>query len=126
YVQANYHFLPDFLKKLAPAHFTDASTFTAVVRWEAIDTDTTDITRNYCLSGAAPAANCPGNARELQRLTIGLNFRPIEDTVFKLDYQWNSQLNTSINNNATNLPTGTARGNRVDGNGIMAMAATYF
>ncbi len=126
YVQANYHFLPDFLKKLAPEHFTDASTFTAVVRWEQIDTDTTDITRNYCLAGGAPAANCPGNARELQRLTIGLNFRPIEDTVFKIDYQWNSQLNTSINNTASNLPTSTARGNRVDGNGVMLMAATYF
>ncbi len=126
YVQANYHFLPDFLKRLAPAHFTDASTFTAVVRWEQIDTDTTDITRNACLAGISAAANCPGNARELQRLTIGLNFRPIEDTVFKLDYQWNSQLNTSINNNATNIPTSTARGNRVDGSGFMAMAATYF
>lgn len=126
YVQANYHFLPEFFKHLAPSHFTDASTFTAVVRWEQIDTDTTDITRNYCLAGLAPATNCPGNARELQRLTIGLNFRPIEDTVFKLDYQWNSQLNTSINNTATNIPTATSRGNRVDGNGFMAMAATYF
>lgn len=126
YVQANYHFLPDFLKQLAPAHFTDASTFTAVVRWEAIDTDTTDITRNSCLAGISAASSCPGNARELQRLTIGLNFRPIEDTVFKIDYQWNSQLNTSINNNATNIPTSTARGNRVDGSGVMISAATYF
>lgn len=126
YVQTNYHFLPEFLKRLAPDHFTDASTFTAVVRWEQIDTDTTDITRNACLAGISSAANCPGNARELQRLTIGLNFRPIEDTVFKIDYQWNSQLNTSINNTATNIPTSTARGNRVDGSGFMASVATYF
>ncbi|MEW6542604.1 MAG: hypothetical protein AB1411_03235 [Nitrospirota bacterium] len=126
YVQANYHFLPDFLKKLAPDHFTDASTFTAVVRWEQIDTDTTDITRNSCLAGITTGSACPGNARELSRLTIGLNFRPIEDTVFKFEYQFNNQLNTSINNYATNTPTSTARGNRVDGNGFMAMAATYF
>lgn len=126
YVQTNYHFMPEILKKWAPNHFSDASTFTAVVRWEQIDTDTTDITRNACLAGITAAANCPGNARELQRLTIGLNFRPIEDTVFKIDYQWNSQLNTSINNYASNTPTSTARGNRVDGNGFMAMMATYF
>lgn len=126
YVQTNYHFMPEFLKNLAPSHFSDASTFTAVVRWEQIDTDTTDLTRNACLAGISPAASCPGNARELQRLTIGLNFRPIEDTVFKIDYQWNNQLNTSINNYATNIPTSTARANRVDGNGVMAMMATYF
>jgi hypothetical protein len=126
YVQANYHFLPDVLKKLAPDHFTDASTFTAVVRWEQIDTDTTDITRNACLAGISPAASCPGNVRELSRLTVGLNFRPIEDTVFKIDYQWNNQLNTQANNFATNIPTSTDRGNRVDSNGFMAMLATYF
>lgn len=126
YLQANYHFLPDFLKKWAPDHFTDASTFTAIVRWEQIDTDTTDITRNSCLAGISPAASCPGNSRELDRLTVGLNFRPIEDTVIKFDYQFNSQLNTTVNNYATNIPTSTARGNRVDGHGFMAMVATYF
>ena len=40
YIQGNYHFMPEFLKKWAPSHFTDASTFTAVVRWEQVDTDT--------------------------------------------------------------------------------------
>lgn len=118
YVQGNYHFLPEFLKKLAPDHFTDASTFTAVVRWEQIDTDTTDITRR-----ANPTT---GNSRELQRLTVGLNFRPIEDTVFKIDYQFNNQLNTNISNRASNVPSTTAQGNRIDGNGVMAMVATYF
>lgn len=121
YVQANYHFLPEFLKRLAPDHFTEASTLTAVVRWEQIDTDTTDITRGFC-SGT----NCPGNVRELSRLTLGLNYRPIEDTVFKIDWQFNNQLNTSANNYATNIPTSTGRGNRVDGNGFMAQVATYF
>ncbi|MDP3598072.1 MAG: porin, partial [Nitrospirota bacterium] len=74
YIQGNYHFMPDVLKKWAPSHFSDASTFTAVVRWEHVDTDTDNRTRN--------APNTLGNRRELERLTLGLNFRPIEDTVF--------------------------------------------
>ena len=111
YVQGNYHFLPDFLKKWAPTHFTDASTFTAVVRWDNIDTDTNN--RTLTATG--------GNTRELQRLTLGLNFRPIEDTVFKFDYQFNSQLNT---NNVSTSVAGEAV--RIDGNGFLFSVATYF
>jgi hypothetical protein len=107
YVQGNYHFLPDFLKKWAPTHFTDASTFTAVVRWDDIDTDTDN--RTLTATG--------GNTGELQRLTLGLNFRPIEDTVFKFDYQLNSQL-------GTNLTPGN--NSRIDGNGFLFSVATYF
>jgi hypothetical protein len=104
YIQGNYHFLPEFLKRWAPKHFTDASTFTAVVRWDDVDTDTDDRT---LASG--------GNTRELQRITVGLNFRPVEDTVFKFDYQFNSQLNTNV-----------ADGARIDGNGFLFSVATYF
>ena len=63
YIQGNYHFMPEFLKRWAPSHFTDASTFTAVVRWEQVDTDTDDRTR--------VAGNAGGNRRELERLTLG-------------------------------------------------------
>ncbi|MDO8547574.1 MAG: hypothetical protein Q7R68_09485 [Nitrospirales bacterium] len=111
YIQGNYHFLPDFLKKWAPTHFTDASTFTAVIRWDNIDTDTDN--RTLTATG--------GNTRELQRLTLGLNFRPIEDTVFKFDYQFNSQLNT---NNVSTSVTGESV--RIDGNGFLFSVATYF
>jgi hypothetical protein len=107
YIQGNYHFLPAFLKRWAPGHFTDASTFTAVVRWDDVDTDTDD--RTLTAVG--------GNTRELQRLTLGLNFRPIEDTVIKFDYQFNSQLNTNL------APGGATR---VDGNGFLVSVATYF
>lgn len=115
YIQANYHFMPEFLKKLAPSHFSDASTFTAVVRWERVDTDTD----NRTLTATT------GNQRELERLTLGLNFRPIEDTVFKFDWQFNTQkdtpvANTLVNNPAGNLTTG------IHGNGFLFMAATYF
>ncbi len=119
YIQANYHFMPEWLKKAAPTHFTDASTFTAVVRWERVDTDTDDRTL-----GNTPTAADPGFHRgELERLTLGLNFRPIEDTVFKFDYQFNTQKNTTISN-VTNVSTN--RTGRIDGNGFMFMAATYF
>jgi len=111
YLQGNYHFLPDFLKTWSPRHFTDASTFTAVVRWDSVDTDTDN--RTLTATG--------GNTRELQRLTLGLNFRPIEDTVFKLDYQFNTQLNT---NHVSSSVAGESV--RIDGNGLVLSVATYF
>ncbi|MGH7167521.1 MAG: hypothetical protein ACREII_03215, partial [Nitrospiraceae bacterium] len=116
YIQANYHFMPEFLKRWAPGHFSDASTFTAVVRWETVDTDTGNKTMT--------ATGALSNQRDLQRLTLGLNFRPIEDTVLKLSYLFNTQKDTSIQtmvNNPTNSLT-----TRVDGNGFLAMLATYF
>ncbi|MEK7760854.1 MAG: hypothetical protein AAB433_04670, partial [Nitrospirota bacterium] len=106
YVQGNYHFMPEFLKKLASSHFTDASTFTATVRWEQVDTDTD----NRTLTAKT------GNARELERLTLGLNFRPIEDTVFKFNWQFNSQTDTPVVNTTPGL----------HGNGFLFSAATYF
>lgn len=110
YLQGNYHFLPEFLKKWAPKHFTDASTFTAVVRWDDVDTDTDDRTLTAI----------SGNTRELQRLTLGLNYRPIEDFVVKFDYQFNTQLRT----NYASTPSGEF--GRIDGNGLVISVATYF
>ncbi len=114
YIQGNYHFMPEFLKKWAPSHFTDASTFTAVVRWEQVNTDTDDRTR------FAPGG---GHRRQLERLTLGLNFRPIEDTVFKFDWQFNTQ------KDATGLVPGgdvVTSSNPINGNGFLIQAATYF
>ncbi len=73
YVQGNYHFMPELFKRMAPTHFGDSSTFTAVVRWGEVDTNTQ---RN-------------GNVNDLQRLTLGLNFRPVEDSVVKFAYTFN-------------------------------------
>jgi hypothetical protein len=116
YIQANYHFMPEFLKRLAPSHFSDASTFTAVVRWETTDTDTGNKTRT--------TAGAISNQRDLERLTLGFNFRPIEDTVIKFSYMFNTQKNTSItnfvNNPGNNITT------RIDGNGFLMMLASYF
>ncbi|MBH0179170.1 MAG: hypothetical protein HP491_15245 [Nitrospira sp.] len=65
------------------------------------------------------------NRRELDRLTVGLNFRPIEDTVFKVNWQYNTQ-----NDNARGLtPVGDFSTNSsapMDGDGFLFQMATYF
>ena len=99
YIQANYHFLPSVLVKLAPSHFRpEVSTFTAVVRWD-------EINLGADLSGSEAAAS-----GKSQRLTFGLNFRPTEDTVLKLDYQYEPEVLSS----------------RTHGEAFVASAATYF
>ncbi len=95
YVQANYHFMPETLKIWAPTHFKDASTFTGVIRWDQVNT-------NLDVAGG------PG---DVQRLTFGLNFRPVEDTVFKLDYQFNFE---------------DGKANRINNDALLLSVATYF
>ncbi|UCH91444.1 MAG: hypothetical protein JSU60_01630, partial [Nitrospirota bacterium] len=73
YVQGNYHFMPDFLRKSAPTYFGESSTFTAVVRWGEADTN----------------SDSNDNVNDLQRFTLGINFRPVEDSVIKFAYTWN-------------------------------------
>ena len=80
YVQGNYHFMPEFLKRLAPTHFSDASTFTAIVRWGQVDTNT----------------QSSSNANEIDRLTFGVNFRPVEDAVFKFAYTFNDHNGSGV------------------------------
>jgi hypothetical protein len=95
YVQANYHFMPQTLRAWAPQHFTEASTFTAVLRWDDINTN----------------RDVVGGPGDLQRLTMGLNFRPVQDAVFKLDYQFNFE---------------NGKGNRINNDGVLLSVATYF
>jgi hypothetical protein len=63
--------MPDFLTRWAPTHFTEGSTFTAVLRWDQINTN-------------LDATNGLGDR---EKLTFGLNFRPIEDAVFRFAYE---------------------------------------
>src|SRR5438132_112408 len=93
YVQGNYHFMPEILRRWAPTYFTEASTFTGVVRWDDINTN----------------SELAATAR--QRLTLGLNFRPIEDTAFKADYQFNFE---------------DGKNNRIRNDGLVLSVATYF
>jgi hypothetical protein len=106
YVQANYHFMPEWLKKLAPTHFTDSSTFTAIARWGQVDTNT-DISTND---------------NQIDRLTLGLNFRPVEDSVIKFAYTWNDHNRYAIQNPGE---VGSASDPGA-ANGWQLSAATYF
>ncbi|HVY60849.1 MAG TPA: hypothetical protein VHF22_04315 [Planctomycetota bacterium] len=77
YAQANYHFMLDALKQAAPVVFGPESTFTAVLRFDWLGDERTAVA-------------------DTQMITPGLNFRPTEDTVFKLEYQiqledWNRE-----------------------------------
>jgi len=93
YVQGNYHFMPQALRQWAPSYFTEASTFTAVLRWDQINTN----------SDLAVTAT--------ERLTLGMNFRPIQDTAFKIDYQFNYE---------------DGKNNRIRNDGLVVSVATYF
>jgi hypothetical protein len=65
YLQGNARFGRGWLDTLPDSEFT------AVVRWGSVDFDT----------------DIDGDSRD--RLTLGLNLRPIDDAVFKIDYQRN-------------------------------------
>ena len=96
YVQLNYHFLPQIFRNFAPTYFTDASTFTGILRWGQVDTNT----------GRQNIAD----RSEIDRFTLGLNFRPTEDSVMKFAYTFNTDHNTTA----------------LDTNGWQISAATYF
>ncbi len=80
YAQINFHFFPQSWIG-ATDFFTSESTFTLVFRYGTIDTDdsATAIDRNL---------RADGYRDDLIRYTIGINFRPIEKTVIKLEYQF--------------------------------------
>ena len=105
YVQFNYHFFPEALKQWAPSHFSDASTFTAVVRWGQIDTNTAS----------------SSNANEIDRLTMGLNLRPTEDSVLKFSYTFNDHNGDTVV--GSSVGSASAPG---AANGWQATATTYF
>ena len=100
YLQANYHFLPEWLSNMAPTFFKqEVSTFTAVARWEQMNL-------GQDLGGEAEKLG------EWQRWTFGLNFRPTEDTVFKTDFQY--------------TPVGRNGDERIHDRAFVASWATYF
>ncbi|WP_447974138.1 hypothetical protein [Nitrospira sp. Kam-Ns4a] len=100
YIQGNYHFLPEFLTRLAPAHFHAGSTFTSFIRYDRVNT-------NLDVSA--------GGFGDLEKLTIGFNFRPVEDTVYRFAYEFNMRGFNPIDNRTV---TGA--------NALVLSAATYF
>jgi hypothetical protein len=106
YVEPRYHFMPQFLKDLAPTVFKEDSTFTAVLRWGQVDINqpTNVVTE--------------GDIRRT-RLTPGFNFRYTEDTVFKFEYQFNEEHGRRIN-------AGDPRGTDQSNDSLVFSVATYF
>lgn len=99
YVQGNYHFMPSFLTKLAPKRFGEGSTFTAVIRYDRVNLN---------------LGNKGENGGELEQISFGLNYRPVEDAVIKMSYQY---MPKSLNPN---------NDQRIHDSAFVISAATYF
>jgi hypothetical protein len=99
YIQGNYHFMPSFLTALSPKRFGEGSTFTAVVRYDRVN-----LNRD----------NQGENQGELEQISFGLNYRPVEDAVFKMSYQY---MPKAFNPNT---------GERIHDSAFVISAATYF
>ncbi len=80
YAQVNYHFFPESWRG-ATKFFTEESTFTFVVRVGNMDTDDSS-------TGIDRTTRGDGFRDDTWRYTVGLNFRPIEKTVIKIEYQF--------------------------------------
>ena len=101
YIQGNYHFMPAFLTKLSPRRFGEGSTFTAVIRYDSVNTNLDN-------------SNGTGGWGNLEQVSFGLNYRPIEDAVFKISYQYQPM--------AFNANTDQ----RIHDSALVISAATYF
>jgi hypothetical protein len=99
YLQGNYHFMPAFLTKLSPKRFGEGSTFTAVVRYDLV---------NLNMDNRAESQG------QLEQISFGLNYRPVEDAVFKISYQY---MPKAFNPNS---------GRRIHDEALVISAATYF
>jgi len=99
YAQANYHFMPSFLTKLSPKRFGEGSTFTAVFRYDRVNLN---------------MDNKGENAGEWEQLSFGLNYRPIEDAVIKMSYQYLPKAYNPVS------------GQRIHDSAFVMSVATYF
>ncbi len=111
YIQANYHFLPQWLTDLFPNHFRqEVSTFTFSTRWNQIFLNGGTVDTETSALG------------DQQRLEVGFNFRPTEDTVFKANFEYQPR----AVGQAISPITGELEDTRVQTVGGIASIATYF
>src|SRR6185436_8368714 len=101
YIQGNYHFMPAFLSKWSPKRFGEGSTFTAVIRYDRVNTNLDD-------------SNNTGGWGNLEQISFGLNYRPVEDVAFKMSYQYQPM---AFNPNTEQ---------RTHDSALVISAATYF
>lgn len=81
YIEGHYHFFPAFLENTFLSNGFEQPVLTAFARISQIDTDASTLNQN-----------------DRSRFTIGINYRPITNTVFKLEYQWNIENEAFIRN----------------------------
>ena len=98
YIEPRYHFWPKFLNNTFLGRGFKDPKLTLVNRYDWVDIGDDGDTGN--------------GANEEKRYTLGLNYRPIESWVFKLEYQWNTSKNEVLE-----------RGNK---DGVMASMAIGF
>lgn len=82
YVQANYHFWPEFLDNSFLGEDFEDPTLTLVGR--------------YGWAEVADDSDAGSGDNEEDRITLGLNYRPVPSWVFKLEYQWNNKTNETL------------------------------
>ena len=99
YIQGNYHFMPSFLTALSPKRFGEGSIFTAVVRYDRVNLN---------------MDNRGESKGQLEQISFGMNYRPVEDTVFKISYQY---MPKAFNPNSSE---------RIHDGALVISAATYF
>ncbi|MCA9403418.1 MAG: hypothetical protein KC897_06530 [Candidatus Omnitrophica bacterium] len=82
HIQAAYHFWPAFLDETFLGRTFEDPVFTLVGRygWARIDDD----------------ADAGTGDNEEDRWTLGINYRPVESWVMKLEYQWNDTENEAL------------------------------
>jgi hypothetical protein len=101
YIQGNYHFMPEFLATFSPKRFGPGSTFTAVIRYDQVNTNLDN-------------SNGTGGWGNLEQISFGLNYRPIQDTAIKLSYQYQPM---AFNPNTSE---------RIHNSAVVMSIATYF
>ena len=101
YIQGNYHFMPEFLSKFSPKRFGPGSTFTAVIRYDRVNTNQDD-------------TNKTGGFGNLEQISVGLNYRPVEDMAIKVSYQYQPK---AFNPNTSE---------RIHDSALVMSLATYF
>ncbi len=88
YAQVNYYFQPAWLRDSVIGKGFDDPKFTAIVRY--------DFARIADDGDADVAAN------KEERWTVGLNYRPVQSYVVKMEYQWNKTRNETLERGTTN------------------------
>ena len=83
FAELRYHIMPDFLKNLLFSAGFERPVFTLFARYGAVDLDTSVEDKN-----------------DKTQTTIGVNYRPMETTVFKLEYEMNGEKKDETKNNA--------------------------